>query len=124
MMNPKRANRRKKFKEWKDKVYLKFMRYLLLRHTLSWVKYEASKGKDYVEIPLKRLKNNLVKKIPFELINKYFENYVKHWLVPKLINRGFKARVWVSLENNRRICLYVSWVADREIQKEIIDNEI
>ena len=123
-MNPKRANRRKKFKEWKDKVYLKFMRYLLMRNALKWVKAEASDGEEYVEIPLVTLKNKLVGKIPFVLINKYFENYVKEWLVASLINRGFKARVWTSLENHRRICLYISWVADREIQKEIIDNEI
>lgn len=124
MMNPKRANRRKKFREWKDRVYLKFMRYLLMRNALKWVKAEASDGEEYVEIPLVTLKNKLVGKIPFVLINKYFENYVKEWLVASLINRGFKARVWTSLENHRRICLYISWVADRETQKEIIDNEI
>ena len=123
-MNPKRANRRKKFREWKDKVYLKYMRYLLMRKALNEIKLEASCGKDYVEVPLLDLKNSLVGKIPFKLINKYFENYIQHWLVQKLINRGFKARVWTSLDHNRKICLYISWVADREIQKEIIDNEI
>lgn len=124
MMNPKRANRRKKFKEWKDKVYLKFMRYLMLRKALQEVKLEASCGKDHVEVPLVDIKNSLVGKIPFELINKYFENYIQHWLIQKLINRGFKARIISGLGCNKGFRVYISWVADREIQKEIIDNEI